>query len=271
MERLVKYLNIYQCYPEGKFKALTMSYDDGKEEDRRLVSIFNQHGIKGTFNLNSGLMDHSDKIQKEEIKELYRGHEVACHTYSHPTLERCPMPLITEEIIKDRKELESIVGTTVRGMAYPNGSYNDDIVKLLPFLGIEYSRIVGDTHDFGTPDDFYTWKATCHHNHNLMENAKRFVETEKSQYLYLMYVWGHSYEFQMQQNWDLIEEFCSYIGNRQDIWYTTNIEFVDYRNVLKSLKFSASCDMVYNQCAKSAWLSVNGKTVEVKGGTQVNL
>lgn len=264
-------MNIYKCYPEGKFKALTMSYDDGKEEDRRLVSIFNQHGIKGTFNLNSGLMDQPDKVHKEEIKDLYQGHEVACHTYSHPTLERCPMPLITEEIVKDRKELEKILGYTVRGMAYPNGSYNKDIVKLLPLLGIEYGRIVGDTDSFGMPDDFLTWKATCHHNHNLIENAKRFAEAVKSQYLYLMYVWGHSYEFSMHQNWELIEEFSSYIGGRQDIWYTTNIEFVDYMNVLKNLKFSAASNMVYNPSAKSAWISVNGQIIEIKGGMLVNL
>ena len=39
---------IYICFPEGKHKVLTMSYDDGKLADRRLVSIFNHYGIKGT-------------------------------------------------------------------------------------------------------------------------------------------------------------------------------------------------------------------------------
>ena len=46
---------IYTCFPGGKHKVLTMSYDDGKHEDRRLVALFNQYGIKGTFNVNSGL------------------------------------------------------------------------------------------------------------------------------------------------------------------------------------------------------------------------
>ena len=40
---------IYTCFPGGKHKVLTMSYDDGKLEDRRLISIFNKYGIKGTF------------------------------------------------------------------------------------------------------------------------------------------------------------------------------------------------------------------------------
>ena len=46
---------IYKAFPGGKHKVLTLSYDDGKIQDRRLVKIFNKYGIKATFNLNSGL------------------------------------------------------------------------------------------------------------------------------------------------------------------------------------------------------------------------
>ena len=46
---------IYTCFPGGKHKVLTMSYDDGREEDYRLVEMFNKYGIKGTFNLNAGI------------------------------------------------------------------------------------------------------------------------------------------------------------------------------------------------------------------------
>ena len=50
----MKLKNIYTCFPGGKHKVLTMSYDDGRDSDVRLVGIFNQYGIKGTFHLNSG-------------------------------------------------------------------------------------------------------------------------------------------------------------------------------------------------------------------------
>ena len=73
---------VYCCFPGGKHKALTMSYDDGRLEDRRLIEIFNCYGIKGTFHLNSGLWERDEKrIQPDEIPTLYRGHEVACHRY----------------------------------------------------------------------------------------------------------------------------------------------------------------------------------------------
>ena len=41
--------NIYTCFPGGRHKVLTMSFDDGRLEDRRLVELFNRYGIRGTF------------------------------------------------------------------------------------------------------------------------------------------------------------------------------------------------------------------------------
>ena len=75
--------NIYVCFPKGKHKVLTLSYDDGRVEDRRLVEIMNQNGVRGTFHLNSGLAD-KERIQVEEWKTLYQRHEVSCHTALHP-------------------------------------------------------------------------------------------------------------------------------------------------------------------------------------------
>ncbi|MBQ3472016.1 MAG: polysaccharide deacetylase family protein, partial [Clostridia bacterium] len=90
---------IYTCFPGGKHKVLTMSYDDGREFDRRLISIFNKYGIKGTFHLNSGLMDVDEtRIQLDEVKELYKGHEVSCHTLTHPTIERCPLSQVVQQV-----------------------------------------------------------------------------------------------------------------------------------------------------------------------------
>lgn len=264
--------NIYTCFPGGKHKVLTMSYDDGKEFDRKLISIFNKYGIKGTFHINSGLIE-SDKnrIQIDEIKELYTGHEVAAHTVTHPTIARCPKEQIIQQILDDRKALESVVGYPVRGLSYPNGSYNKDIKELLPHLGIEYSRVVGSSKSFALPEDLYQWQATCHHNTELLNLAQSFVELFKKQYLYMMYVWGHSYEFDRDNNWELIEEFCKLVGNRDDIWYATNIEIVDYLKAADNLKFSSDCSFVYNPSSLTIWLEVDGKIVEVKGGEQKNL
>ncbi|MFP4017026.1 MAG: polysaccharide deacetylase family protein [Halanaerobiales bacterium] len=262
---------IYKCFPAGKHKVLTLSYDDGRNADRKLVEIFNKYGIKGTFHINAGLFDRGDRVPVDEVKSLYQGHEVAAHTFTHPTIERCPKEQIVQQIIDDRKGLERIVGYTVRGLSYPNGSYNKQIREVLPHLGIEYARVVGSTNSFAMPEDLYVWQSSCHHNHNLMKLAKDFAALYKEQYLYMMYVWGHSYEFDNDNNWDLIEGFCEYIGDRDDIWYATNIEIVDYLKAFDNLHFSAAGDFVYNPSVISVWLNVDGEIVELKGGTQQSL
>lgn len=158
MENKRPFKTIYTCFPQGKHKVLTISYDDGKIFDRKLIEIFNKYGIKGTFHLNTGIMPvDEDRIQLSEVKELYKGHEVSCHTSTHPTIERCPLDQVVQQVIEDRKALEDAVGYPVRGLSYPNGSYSKDIINLLPACGIEYSRVVGSTDDFAFPDNFLEW------------------------------------------------------------------------------------------------------------------
>ena len=282
---------IYKAYPGGKHKVLTLSYDDGKIQDRRLVSIFNKYGIKATFNLNSGLTDMDIRIKPEEWKELYAGHEAAVHTYTHPTIARTPKNEMLYEYLEDRKFIESVFGQPIRGLAYPNGSCDDTCVDMAKAAGLEYGRLaadkyalvkaamqydndssapvlIGDATGFEIPQDYMRWLPTCHHNHDLLGFGKRFLELHKSQYLYMMYVWGHSFEFDRND----IEEFCEMMSGHDDIWYATNIEIVDYDKVFNNLQFAADNSFVYNPSVQSAWLKVNDKRyVEVKGGECVTL
>lgn len=270
-------MKVLSCYPGGKFKALTMSYDDGHWEDRRLVEIFNRYGIKGTFNLNYGLMEQNPKgkhIPPTEISQVYRGHEVATHTWTHPTLERCSLLAVADEILRDRKALEAETGALIRGHAYPNGSYTEEIKVLFQQLGIAYGRTVRSSGDFRIPTDPMEWIPTCRHNDPLlMDHAQRFMDLwRRDGWLQLMYVWGHSYEFTNDNNWELIEEFCRRIGGRDDIWYCTNIEFIDYMKVLRDLQYFASMEEVFNPSAASAWLDIGpGRVIEVKGGCRASL
>ena len=266
-------MKVYTCFPGGKAKALTMSYDDGKVQDERLVGIFNQYGIKGTFNLNYGLLEKPPRLSAERVQWLYRGHEIATHTMSHPTIGRCPLTETAEEILEDRKGLERLTGQIVRGHAYPNGSYNEEIKQLFRSLGIAYGRVGTAVDDFELPKDPMEWHPTCHHNDpELMQKARFFAEYKKKQYLKLMYVWGHSYEFDNNDNWEVIEEFCRFIGGREDIWYATNIEIIDYMESAKRLRFSADGTMAFNPGAESVWLEIDGERyVEARGGCLTSL
>lgn len=259
---------VYTCFPGGKHKVLTMSYDDGREEDRRLVEIFNKNGIKGTFHLNAGI---EREIKPEEFAQVYKGHEVSCHTYQHPTIARCPKEDVLLQVLQDRSVLEAAVGYPVRGLSYPNGSYNSNIIDMLPSVGIKYSRTVNSTGTFAMPANYLEWNPTCHHNHNIQEKGKEFLALFKRQYLYMMYVWGHSYEFTDKNNWEVMENFCELMGRHEDIWYATNIEIVDYMEAAERLQFSVNQDFVYNPSAISVWIEVDKAIVEIGGGQTVSL
>ena len=55
-------------FPEGKTKAFTMSYDDGVVQDKRLIALMRSHGVKGTFNLNSGTFGQVDQYSHLRVK-----------------------------------------------------------------------------------------------------------------------------------------------------------------------------------------------------------
>ena len=261
--------NIYICFPEGRFKVLTMSYDDGMEQDRRLVEIFNHHGIRGTFHLNGGLI--KGRVPKEEWSTLYAGHEISCHTVFHPTIERSPIEQVALQLLEDRRELEQYAGYPVRGMSYPNGSHTKQIRDMLPYMGIEYGRIVGNSGDFSLPEDLYAWKPTCHHNHRLLELGRDFLSFNKPQYLIMLYVWGHSYEFDADGNWERMEEFCRMMAGDKDIWYATNIEYVDYMKAARALHFTVEGDKVFNPGASTVWITVNDVLFALPGGRLTEL
>ncbi|MEI0737189.1 hypothetical protein VQ056_11820 [Paenibacillus sp. JTLBN-2024] len=87
----------------------------------------------------------------------------------------------------------------------------------------------------------------------------------------LLYVWGHSYEFENDGNWDLIERFGETVGGREDIWYATNAEIYAYADALKRLRFSADSRIVHNPSALSVWISAEGDPVEIPAGQTVRL
>jgi hypothetical protein len=257
---------LLDLYPEGKKKALTLSYDDGHTFDRRLVEILNQYGLKATFHLNSNKLGNQRCIRAEEVNPLYVGHEVATHTLTHPRLESLSKEEVIEEIIGDRKNLESITNSIVTGFSYPYGSYSDEVVQVLPSLGIEYARTIQATNNFDLPQSFYLWHPTCHHRDNSVELGQKYLTFNPEGRLTVFYMWGHSHNFDSENNWDIIEEFAKKMSGQQDIWYATNIELVKYIKAVRSLQFSTVRDRVYNPTDIRVWFHVDGNVESVGPG-----
>lgn len=223
-----------------KLKAITFSYDDGALQDVRLAELFNKYNIKATFNLNSELLDSKtdstskphEKVYREDVKEVYKGHEVAVHTLTHPNLTTLDENEIIRQVEEDRKNLESLVGYDIVGMAYPCGGVNNDdrVAKIIKEnTKIRYSRTITLTDSFDAQSNLYRFNPTAFHlaeDDSLMQKGKEFIELkpDKPQ---IFYIWGHSYELdQKEGNWEKLEEFLKLISNRDDIFYGTNKEIL---------------------------------------------
>ena len=269
---------MYLKFKDGKSKVLTLSYDDGVVQDIRLIEIMNKYGLKGTFNINSGLYLPEDKererfygrLKLSEAKALYpkHGQEIALHAYSHPFLEKLHTQEMICEIIDDRQSIEKEYGIVTRGMAYPFGTYSNKVIDVLKLCGIAYSRTTKSTEKFELPQNWLEWHPTCHHNcAKLDELTDKFTKTQlPSNRLWLFYLWGHSYEFDNDNNWERIEEFAKKIGGRDDIWYATNIEIYDYIKAYEKLRMSVDKKIIHNPTATDVWVYDGGETFVIKGG-----
>lgn len=267
----------YMRFPCGKAKAATFSYDDGVKADLKLLKIFDKYKIKGTFNLNSLLFDcenwHGRMNEEETVKAFSGGvHEVALHGARHIFLTKVPLPEAINEIVQNRLFLEKKFGRIVRGMAYAYNGYNGEIIAALKALGVAYARTTEATRSFAIPDDFLRLNPTCHHTDPDFENlTDKFIESSpekefKHREPLLFFVWGHSYEFDDDGNWHIIENACKALASEKDIWFATNIEIYEYVTAYRNLIFSLDGERVFNPSHLPVYIEVRGETYKIPAG-----
>ena len=262
----------YIRYPDWKDKALTFSYDDGVIYDARLIEIMQKYGLKGTFNLNAGMMTGGRRLDRRDAVALYAdsGMEVAMHGYAHLRPSACTPSVVMNEFYRDKIELEDLFGRVMRGGAYAYGDVSESALTVLRELGVSYFRTTDSTRLFKTPSDWLRLPSTCHHGAGIAELFDRFTapmpDRADQKDARLFYIWGHSYEFEDQGNWHIIEDFACRAAERTDIWHATNAEVFDYVTAYNSLIFSASGNAIYNPSALDVYLLTNGKNVLVKAG-----
>ena len=270
-------------FPGFKQKAVTLSYDDGVRGDIKLVKILNEYGLKCTFNVNSGMFAKREglgRLTESEARELYSSgvHEVAAHGYMHLPLTEVPEDAGIRDVLKDREILENMFGVTVKGFAYPNGVFNDRIADTLKRCGIKYARTCVPTKSFDIPEDWLQLKPTCHHNEpELQRLIEEFLAADNDSPYWsnhrpkLFYLWGHTYQFDGDDNWNVMEDFAQKVGNRDDVWYATNGEIYDYVQAYNGLEYSADGKIVRNPSCTDVYLYYYGKDLLVKSGQTVTV
>ena len=278
----------FMRYPGGKPKAVTLSYDDGVVQDMRFSDILLKYNMKCTFNLNAESLRSPEKgMRDSQVKEyiLDRGHEVAVHGLLHKA-EGTMRPIAgIQDVLNCRLDLEKRFGTIIRGMAYPDSGItrypdkNTDYSKIKSYLtelDIAYSRtLAGDNDLFLLPEDWHRWMPTAHHkNPEILQYIEKFTALNfNSPFVYgahrfsrLFYMWGHSYEFDNDNNWDLLEQICAKLGGKDDTWYATNIEIYEYVEAYNSIQYSADESIMYNPTLYTLWFEIDNVLYSIEPG-----
>lgn len=274
-------------FPEGKDKALTLSYDDGVDTDAQLIELMEKYGIKCTFNLNTGLFPSEGTVRKDEVQfripkseaaKLYNHPlcEVATHGYSHPFYNTLDRQEIFDDIFRDRQILEEMFGKIVVGHAYPYGTYDENTIEALKLAGIVYARTVEAHCWFHLPYDFMRWGATCHHDHTrLFELTDIFATHDlwcgNKGAPWLFYLWGHTYEFRGNNNWDRIETFFEKVAHNENVWYATNREVYEYVTAARNLVVSVDHKHFYNPSHHDVWIALEEGKLCIPSGQTVSL
>jgi polysaccharide deacetylase family protein (PEP-CTERM system associated) len=125
-----------------------------EKNTQRLLDLFDEAKVKATFFVLGWVADRNRGL----IKEIaVRGHEVACHGYSHQLVYNQTQDVFREETVRSKKLLEDIVQAPVRGYRAASYSITKNSLWALDILaeaGFEYdSSIFPVRHDrYGIPD-----------------------------------------------------------------------------------------------------------------------
>lgn len=244
----------FHCYPGGKKRVVTFSYDDGFSGDVRLAELFNRYGVKATFHINGSHYRGASAAEKAEARRVYAGHEISCHTVRHGWMDKMPASTLINEIMEDRRILEDVAGYPVVGMSYPCGAYTAQVEQAARACGILYSRTTQNTRGYGLPEDFLAWHPTCHHKDALALAENYLAQIDSIWCQPLFYIWGHSHELRSEDDWAYMEKLVSTLANNDKIWYATNIEIYDYLAAVRQLRVSADESILYNPTRLDVWV-----------------
>ena len=214
-------------------KIFLLSFDDGTVWDRPFVELLNRWGMKATFNLNTGLEDfvwyYDDRfpVRRQALREtvdLYRGHEVASHTLTHPWLNTLTPPQLSREVGEDCTALKAIFGLEDVGFGVPFTACGEREIRIIRKF-VRYIRLSEFSDSFALPPD--PWHIPIHGLYNdpdIREKIARFAECDLPVSLFVMA--GHSYEFEVLEHWQYMEDLLDYIRSF-GFEIMTTMEFVN--------------------------------------------
>ena len=270
---------IKKLYPRGRSKAFVVTYDDGVLQDRLFVALLNRYGLKGTFNLNSGLMEsefewtHENgsvikRLSTQSAASLYQDHEIASHSLTHPYMEYLSEEALMAELQIDKANLERLFGREIKGFAVPFDYYSQRIEHCARKCGFAYVRLPKESRSFLPPEDTFNWMAGIFHlDGGLTDFVDAFLSA--SDELAFCQIAGHSYDLDTENMWDTMEDIFRKISADREVLPMTTIELIEYLRAMRKAEITNR--RIQNNSDISLWFQADGRICEIEPGQGIDL
>jgi peptidoglycan/xylan/chitin deacetylase (PgdA/CDA1 family) len=126
--------------------VVSLTFDDGQASQYAAASVLQQHGMPGTFYINSGYVGSSGYYMTwPQIHDLANaGHEIGGHTVHHTDLTQVDPATATREVCDDRTALQTQGFSPVASFAYPYAAENPTAEQIVASCGYDSGRGVGN-------------------------------------------------------------------------------------------------------------------------------
>jgi peptidoglycan/xylan/chitin deacetylase (PgdA/CDA1 family) len=141
IEQLMAYQKRGKTLPA---QPIVLTFDDGwKDHYLTVLPILKQHHFVATFFVIAGSVGNSAYMDWQQVQGLAsEGMDVQSHTMTHPRLSTLSQSKAHYEIFESKKVLEKKLNKAVTVLAYPFGSYDDDVIAITKAAGYEGAATV---------------------------------------------------------------------------------------------------------------------------------
>ena len=205
-------------------KIVSLSFDDGTIYDLRFIELLNKYNIRATLNLNSELENFVwyfgdtpiERLKLNEVVEKYDGHEVCSHSLTHPYFSSLSKEEIIRQVKEDCENLSKIFNRDINAFAFPFHDQTEEHIQILKEnLNLNYIRYSYFEESYLPKDRYHIPLNALYNDNNLYEKLEKFKNNDLDNSLFV--IAGHSYEFEVRNEWERIEELLKYLSSNKDI------------------------------------------------------
>lgn len=205
-------------------KIVSLSFDDGTIYDLRFIELLNKYNIRATLNLNSELENFVwyfgdtpiERLKLNEVVRKYDGHEVCSHSLTHPYFSSLSKEEIIRQVKEDCENLSKIFNRDINAFAFPFHDQTEEHIQILKEnLNLNYIRYSYFEESYLPKDRYHIPLNALYNDNDLYEKLEKFKNNDLDNSLFV--IAGHSYEFEVRNEWERIEELLKYLSSNKDI------------------------------------------------------